>query len=101
MNNQLGKDGFNGRRILVIGSLSCFYNHGCAPNAYITEMMNAADNDAQASMIISVAARPIKKGEEIFISYTNLGGQNKNSRQASLLGWLPEGCRCTKCERGE
>ena len=101
MNNQLGTDGCNGRRILVIGSLWCFYNDSCAPNAYITGMMNAADDDVRASMIISVATKSIKKGEEIFISFTNVAGQNKTSRQGNPHGWLPEGCCCSKSESGE
>ena len=101
MNNQLGKDGLNGRRISIIGSLLCFYDHNCAPNAYITGMMNAADEDVQASMTISVAKRPIEKGEEIFISYTNVAGWDKMQRPGTLHWWTPEGCRCTNSESGE
>ena len=99
--NMLAKDGFDGRRILLIGLFWCFYSHSCEPNAHISGMVNAAGNDERAGMMISQADRPIKKGEEIFIAYRNFAGQNRAFRQEILQVWLPEGCRCTKCERGD
>lgn len=46
------------------------------------------------------AARNIKKGEEIFVSYVgNVEGLTKGERDAALIGWLAGTCGCTRCVR--
>ena len=99
--NQLEDVGFEGRLVRIVGRLWCFHNHSCEPNAAFGRMLTAAGNDRRPSVSIACAIRPIKKGEEVFISYVNITDQSRSSRQHFLRKWLPEGCGCTKCERGE
>ena len=99
--NKLAVAGFGGRQIYIVGSFWCFFNHSCEPNVVLCQMETTTGNDVRASVSIACAARPITKGEELFISYIDQVGQSRNLRQRSLRGWLPEGCRCTKCGRGE
>ena len=99
--NQLDDVGFEGRLVRIVGRLWCFHNHSCEPNAGFGRMLTAAGDDKRASVSVAYAINPIKKGEEIFISYGNITDQSRSLRQHFLRKWLPEGCRCTKCERGE
>ena len=99
--NQLEDVGFEGRLVRIVGRLWCFHNHSCEPNAGLGRMLTAAGNDKRASVSIACAISPIKKGEEVFISYGSITDQSRSLRQHFLRKWLPGGCRCTKCERGE
>ena len=99
--NQLEDVGFEGRLVRIVGRLWCFHNHSCEPNAGFRRMLTTAGNDKRASVSIACAISPIKKGEEVFITYGNITDQSRSLRQYFLEKWLPEGCRCTKCERGE
>ena len=99
--NQLGDVGFGGRLVRIVGRAWCFHKDSCEPNAGLGRLLTAAGNDRRASVSIAYAISPIKKGEEVFISYGNMTDQSRSLRQRFLQRWLPEGCRCTKCERGE
>lgn len=67
----------------------------------LAPVMNNTEDDMRASVTVSLTTRLIKKGEEIFFAHKNFAGQDRTTRQQRLQGWLPESCRCTKCERGE
>lgn len=101
INNQLGKVYPDGRVTRSIGSLWCFYNHSCEPNVQFHPMATAAGDEARVGSLVVRTEKPIKKGQEICISYVDFAGQDRHSRQMLLRGWLPGSCRCTKCERGD
>lgn len=71
-----------------IGSLWCFYNRSCEPNAALDEEVIATENDTPAALVISHTTRLIKEGEENFISYQKLVGQNEDLRQENLQRWF-------------
>eukprot|EP00013_Stygamoeba_regulata_P000928 CAMPEP_0177628930 /NCGR_PEP_ID=MMETSP0447-20121125/393_1 /TAXON_ID=0 /ORGANISM="Stygamoeba regulata, Strain BSH-02190019" /LENGTH=795 /DNA_ID=CAMNT_0019130209 /DNA_START=205 /DNA_END=2594 /DNA_ORIENTATION=- len=68
--------------------ISCAMNHSCNPNVTV-HCMHSRD-------LHVVARRPIKAGEEIFISYVPL---NKNTahRRRKLKGTYMFDCTCTRC----
>ena len=101
LNNSEASLRSDGRFVRTLGSLWSFLNHSCEPNAAIHQMQTRTGNDVQAAVAVLETKKPIKKGEEIFISYGNYSGVDRASRQQDLQGWLPNGCRCTKCERGD
>ncbi|KAH9873928.1 hypothetical protein IAQ61_004555 [Plenodomus lingam] len=75
---------------IVLDSTLGHINHSCDPNAYI--MMDGAETSIRT-------LRPIKKGEEVYISYIDT--TNPFSRRQSELKarWFFV-CKCTKCQKG-
>lgn len=66
------------------------FNHSCDPN--VTERVSGG------SMVL-YATRPIKKGEELYVSYVPMGNMPRQMRQRVLRKWFGESCRCLRCER--
>lgn len=83
-------NGFENHATTSISVLICLLNHSCAPNLH---------NYAIGSRKFCIAIRPVKKGEQLFISY--LGGhsnQPTEKRQCQLKkSWNFE-CKCDRCE---
>lgn len=75
---------------IIIDPLLCHVNHSCDPNAYV--MMDGAETSIRT-------LRPIKKDEEIFISYIDTSSPY-TKRQNELQGRWFFTCRCTKCRKG-
>lgn len=70
--------------------LLCSTNHSCDPNAV------GAFNQPQALLR---ALKPIKKGEEIFMDYTDVTNPF-SVRQADLKARYYFNCQCPKCKKG-
>lgn len=73
-----------------IAPMTCLFNHSCAPNAFIHVFGNQ-------SLIITI--RPVKRGEQLFISY--LGeeiGNTTDFRRHYLMDTFGFLCECDKCE---
>lgn len=84
----------NGFRFLGCSSVAnmvSMLNHSCTPNLY---------NYCVGKVEYGTTLVPIKKGDQIFISYlgANLLDAPKTVRQAELKTWGFE-CRCEKCKR--
>ncbi|KAF2106672.1 hypothetical protein BDV96DRAFT_654462 [Lophiotrema nucula] len=75
---------------IIIDPILGHINHSCAPNAYI--VMDGAEAAVRT-------LRPIKKNEEIFISY--IDSTNPRARRQSELEarWF-FACQCSKCQKG-
>lgn len=73
-----------------IGNVFSLFNHACAPSIY-----NYSVNNQK----IGITIRPVKKGEQLFISYLGLDTEQPvEQRQQSLrMKWDFE-CKCDKCE---
>lgn len=98
----------DGRRYRSLNPLYSFLNHSCEPNACWDFAKVGQGATAHESTALRVTARkPIKKGEEITISYgdNDQGGfefSKKAVRQEQLLNWLPNGrCECSLCQQQE
>lgn len=77
-------------KITEIAVMACFFNHSCAPNLF----HHVIDNQ-----VILIAIRPIRKGEQLFISY--LGDKTDDAtdfRQQFLMENFEFQCHCDKCE---
>ena len=72
--------------------LHAHLNHGCDPNVSVRHL----DTRTALSRISVIALRPIKKGEELVITYVNpkLGYR---ARQDELRGWGFGACTCSRC----
>ncbi|KAF7315428.1 SET domain-containing protein [Mycena indigotica] len=69
------------------------FNHSCAPNA-------TARFDPESFTLTVHALRPIKKGEELFISYIDLTSPSmatRDTRRAELLHLYHFSCCCAIC----
>lgn len=73
-------------------TLHSHLNHSCRPNASVRHL----DQRTALSRITIVAKRPIKKGEELLISYVN-PELRYETRQSELQGWGFGSCRCQRC----
>jgi hypothetical protein len=67
-------------------------NHSCDPNVSVRHL----DQRTALSRITVIAKRPIKKGEELLITYVNpkLGHR---ARVDELRGWGFGTCTCSRC----
>lgn len=76
-----------------IGLVLSLFNHSCAPNLYNYSMDNQK---------FGVTIRPVKKGEQIFISYLGTGDDDDKrtavQRQILLKSKWQFECKCDKCE---
>lgn len=92
--------------------LVCMINHSCTPNAAIVHaecdesFLNIARRENNQSSLAALVGcfgvktlRPIKKGEEVTISYLDLGtyGDDVESRTRVLLETFRFLCTCEKC----
>ena len=73
-------------------TLHSHLNHSCRPNASVRHL----DQRTALSRITIVTKRPIKKGEELLISYVN-PELRYETRQSELQGWGFGSCRCERC----
>ncbi|XP_031631841.1 SET and MYND domain-containing protein 4-like [Contarinia nasturtii] len=71
-----------------IGLTLNFFNHSCAPNV----SMNERNGNS-----VYVTIRPIKKGDELFISYFKFLLQPKHVRQQCLWNEKHIKCNCIRC----
>lgn len=67
----------------------------------MTSWHSAAGEELQASTAEFEIIKPVKKGEELLMSYVNQDTLSKGVRQQKLKAWLAEECRCVKCEKDE
>lgn len=88
MTNQHGYVGFESLQIRLVGSLSCFHNHSCKPNTRMSQLATVSGNSKRASVFVAYAASPMRKNEEIFVSYDKFAGQNRSLGQQTLRRWL-------------
>ncbi|XP_031624133.1 histone-lysine N-methyltransferase ASHR1-like [Contarinia nasturtii] len=73
-----------------IGNILSLFNHSCAPNVYNYSVENRK---------FGVTVRPIKKGQQVFISYLGTGNCHNAIERKHLLKskWNFE-CKCDLCE---
>ncbi|KAE9965052.1 hypothetical protein BLS_007894 [Venturia inaequalis] len=85
----------DGMEYLGLSFLYAIFNHCCEPNVYW-------DFAEDRTTIILKALRPIKAGEELFISYIKLEDLDlgRLERQKNLSRWFPK-CMCHKCAQEE
>ena len=69
-----------------------FFNHACAPNAFLSMQPGDATVTAQVRML-----RPLQPKEAVTISYIPLSGMDKQERQARLLSGYHFTCACESC----
>lgn len=73
-----------------IGTVLSLFNHSCAPNLYNYSVDNRK---------FCVTIRPVKKGEQLFISYLGRDdNQTANQRKHILKTKWNFECKCDKCE---
>lgn len=80
----------NQLEITEIAPLACLFNHSCAPNVF---------NHVIDNRVVFITIRPIKSGEQLFISY--LGEDTDNTivyRRDFLMKNFGFLCKCDKCE---
>ena len=90
INNARGKD-----RIMALNPRFTFFNHSCEPKV-------DWDDERNDSSLSLSAARTIRKGEEMFISYigdSKYLPESYDRRNHSLQTWLPGDCLCSRCKR--
>ena len=67
------------------------FNHSCEPNVEWRR-------ENGSTTVRFFAIKPIKKGEELFCSYLNVGGIPVEQRQEMLWPWFEGPCLCSRCE---
>ncbi|KAG9192681.1 hypothetical protein G6011_11415 [Alternaria panax] len=70
------------------------FNHSCEPNVEWRR-------ENGSTTVRFFAIRPIKKGEELFCSYLDVGGIPVNQRQEMLWPWFEGPCLCSRCKEEE
>lgn len=88
MTNQHEFVGFDGRQIHLVGSLWCFHKNSCKPNTRMSQLATVSGNSKRASVFVAYVASPMRKNEEIFVSYDKFAGQNRSLGQQTLRRWL-------------
>ena len=90
----------HGRAVVAVNPLFSFFNHSCEPNATWRSSMETSTGGTTVEI---TATRPMRKDEEIFISYCDDGAKGKDlikdRRQDLLMPWLGQKCECPRCER--
>lgn len=83
-------NGYESETTTSIGAVLCLFNHSCAPNLF---------NFAVDNRKYCVTIRPVKKGEQLFISYLGrCDDQSAKRRQHELKSRWNFECKCDKCE---
>lgn len=73
-----------------INFTASYLNHSCTPNVLLTE---------NNGYTVAITARPIKKNEQLFISYVKLGSSKaKRWRDLAELNFNDFKCKCVSCE---
>ena len=75
---------------IIVDPMLGHFNHSCDPNAYI--IMDGAEVNVRS-------LKPIKKDEEIFISYIDTTNPYYRRQHELKQRWFFI-CRCTKCQKG-
>lgn len=65
-----------------------YFNHACVPNVFVFDVDNLS---------IAITLRPIKNGDQLFVSYAGNAGGLKFIDQAYLLHNFGFQCKCGKC----
>lgn len=71
---------------IALSLMSMYFNHSCAPNMFIFHDANQA---------VGVTARPIKKGQQIFIPYLGKNEFQETARQRAFHNFT---CECERCD---
>ncbi|KAF7936310.1 uncharacterized protein EAE98_002529 [Botrytis deweyae] len=78
-----------------VDSFYAMFNHSCEdPRMMGTHIQ---DFDRAGSKFQHGAAREIKKGEEVCVSYIEVLSRSKMERRKALAGWLSGDCKCKRC----
>ncbi|KAJ4383016.1 hypothetical protein N0V86_002243 [Didymella sp. IMI 355093] len=75
---------------VIVDPMLGHFNHSCDPNAYI--IMDGAEVNVRS-------LKPIKKDEEIFISYIDTTNPYSRRQHELKQRWFFT-CRCAKCQKG-
>lgn len=75
---------------IIVDPMLGHFNHSCDPNAYI--IMDGAEVNVRS-------LKPIKKDEEIFISYIDTTNPYYRRQNELKQRWFFT-CECTKCQKG-
>jgi hypothetical protein len=92
VNNANGSDIEGKYHLTSCLPLYSMFNHSCEPNISYC-------HHGSGGYLRLYAKRKIKKGEELFIGYTDVEDLTKAERQKVVMPWLGAPCRCTRCER--
>lgn len=80
----------NDPRTEYIFDVLSIVNHSCAPNVELT---------TEGKLCYGVTVRPIKKGEQVFISYLSVDSNiSTQQRQQMINAAWDFHCKCVKCE---
>lgn len=82
-------NGFSDGQSRWITVITSMLNHSCTPN-----VLWANNSDRS----VCIAIRPIRCGEQLFISYIGNVEQTKHERQQQLFDYWQFWCRCDRCE---
>lgn len=101
INNQESHTTPEGRTVRAISPLYSFFNHSCDPNAHWSAKVSPTCTSGSTKEVY--AARHIRKGGELCISYPS-GAQERQSkaqRKKVLKSWIGTNntCRCSRCQR--
>lgn len=102
INNQEEHTAPNGRPVRAINPFYSFFNHSCEPNTGWSPTDSPTCTNGSTKDIF--AKRPIRKGEELCISYREFSRhESKADRQKVIQSWIGSNkeCGCTKCQRGD
>lgn len=83
-------DGSNNGCVEITAPIASYIHHSCAPNAAKFLVGNS---------VIVVTMRPIKKGEQLLVSYCNLL-ENCERRKSELMQKFGIQCQCERCAPG-
>lgn len=75
-------------------------NHSCAPNVHVTHPPSRA-GVRQAIKLMMIAKRPIKEGEELFITYQNPDLSLARRRLLLWREYMFGPCECERCKAEE
>lgn len=70
--------------------VASFFQHSCDPNIIQKETLGSAK--------VFIAKEDIKKGDQLYISYTE-SGETLKSRRHILKSVYGFDCKCSRCER--
>lgn len=88
MNNSIGNSVVNGVVSQELGVIMSLFNHSCAPNLFNRKVVDKE---------LFITTRPIKKGDQLFISYMKQS-LNNPLRQMTLRSKFDFVCECDKCQ---
>jgi hypothetical protein len=87
-----------GRWVSSLNLLHCFFNHHCRPNVrYRNEAEGLFGAPNSCTCKIMVAARDVKKGEELFVSYIPEDVRTRAERRRVLRPWIGTDRLCSRC----